>query len=675
MIRLSYLLLIATVAPILSYNLNDETIFKFMEESIFQKDIGKTMIQLLEKPLPHELHTVTFGLKHLNVDQIDEKLNDISNPRSPNYGNYLSYNEIVDLCVPHQSINFVEKYFNSVEIFGQHLLQISFKSLFKISRKTLAGEYISITAPIWVLNKLFKTEFYKFQNINPKHVTSLSSKLSDESTTSEESSLYAYRALAYSLPLELFDHIGTVFNTVQHPFAVHYIGDKKHTAVNTGHNIKFPQPQTIFTKQQESTRSGDDGGGGGDAKKDEVDPPIPTLPWYYEDGGYVTPAMLKKHYDVFVKGTNSSPAQCVYASIGQTYSMADLLAFETVFNLDQTPIMNTKRFGHKIVHTCNHPESCLEANLDVQYMVGVGQGIPTTYWYEPDYSSSSFTVFLADVNNDTNPPKVISISYGMSESVVSPVEKYFFDLEAKKLLLRGVTIIAASGDAGATNAVDIETCGYNPIFPASSIYMTTIGATQGAETPSGVETACEMVHEGVVTSGGGFSYIYATPAWQKRAVDRYFDITYNRSATVPYQDQDAIDNLKNTHRIYPPYPNPAFNAKGRGYPDISITGLNYVVVTNMSFYALSGTSASTPAFSAMIALINAARVSSGKSVLGWINPALYSVPASELAADIPEGDNRCYGFENLDQCCQEGFFGAPGKSAVASTLSVCTQNI
>ena len=54
-------------------------------------------------------------------------------------------------------------------------------------------------------------------------------------------------------------------------------------------------------------------------------------------------------------------------------------------------------------------------------------------------------------------------------------------IEAKKLLLKGVTIIAASGDSGASNARGDSTCGYNPIFPASSIYVTSVGATQGPE--------------------------------------------------------------------------------------------------------------------------------------------------------------------------------------------------
>ncbi len=69
----------------------------------------------------------------------------------------------------------------------------------------------------------------------------------------------------------------------------------------------------------------------------------------------------------------------------------------------------------------------------------------------------------------------------MCECVLTPMDKFFFDLEAKKLALRGVTIISASGDSGASNARGINTCGYNPIFPASSIYVTAIGATQGTE--------------------------------------------------------------------------------------------------------------------------------------------------------------------------------------------------
>ena len=428
--------------------INDKTVFKLIEQSLFHNEIGKTILQLTKPPSPFEMHTVVFGIKPINMETIDNILNDVSNPQSSNYGNYLTYNEIMNLCIPTKSVEYVESYFNTLQLFGSNnIFNNNIERIFKVSRKTLHGEYLSVTAPIWAFNILFNTEFHKFQNMNSKHIAALSNSLNKDDSLS--SSLYAIRALSYSLPLELFDHIGTVFHTIQHPFAVQYVGDKKFTSHNTGKSYTYPNKKN--TETQSSTTTATDT----TPKSRRLDP---TIPDYYSGDGYITPDLIKTHYDIFIKGTNSSPAQLVYASIGQTYSMADLLAFETVFKLDQTPIIKTKG-GHKVMDTCNHPESCLEANLDIQYMIAVAQGVPTTYWYEPDYSSSSFTIFLADVNNEASPPKVISISYGMSESAMSPIEKYFFDLEAKKLLLRGLTILAASGDSGATNAENILTCG------------------------------------------------------------------------------------------------------------------------------------------------------------------------------------------------------------------------
>ena len=48
------------------------------------------------------------------------------------------------------------------------------------------------------------------------------------------------------------------------------------------------------------------------------------------------------------------------------------------------------------------------------------------------------------------------------------------------------------------------------------------------------------------------------------------------------------------------YPNPSFNRYGRGYPDISLAGVNYLTIVNQTFYSLSGTSASSPVFAGII---------------------------------------------------------------------------
>jgi hypothetical protein len=67
------------------------------------------------------------------------------------------------------------------------------------------GEYITVTAPIIVLERLFNTIFFK---VTKKTKNNL---LNDVHTDS------AVRALQCTLPPELKDHVVTVFNTIQTP--------------------------------------------------------------------------------------------------------------------------------------------------------------------------------------------------------------------------------------------------------------------------------------------------------------------------------------------------------------------------------------------------------------------------------------------------------------------------
>lgn len=43
---------------------------------------------------------------------------------------------------------------------------------------------------------------------------------------------------------------------------------------------------------------------------------------------------------------------------------------------------------------------------------------------------------------------------------------------------------------------------------------------------------------------------------------------------------------------------------------------------------VDGTSCSTPIFSGIISLANAARIAAGKKVLGFVNPAIYTIGAA-----------------------------------------------
>eukprot|EP01042_Synura_sphagnicola_P030192 gene30192-biopygen28894 len=67
----------------------------------------------------------------------------------------------------------------------------------------------------------------------------------------------------------------------------------------------------------------------------------------------------------------------------------------------------------------------------------------------------------------------------------------------------------------------------------------------------------------------------------------------------------------------------------------------------------------------MISLINAARKSSGRPSLGWLNPLLYTSQGS-FANDITKGDNKC----TAEACCKQGFYAASGWDPVTGFGSI-----
>jgi tripeptidyl-peptidase-1 len=216
-----------------------------------------------------------------------------------------------------------------------------------------------------------------------------------------------------------------------------------------------------------------------------------------------------------------------------------------------------------------------------------------------------------------------------------------FNTEICKLGLRGLTVMVASGDDGVANygaRTFKRNCGFNPSFPATSPYVTTVGATQGPEDGK-PEIACSSSTGGLITTGGGFSITFPRPS---------------------YQDAAVLGYLQNGPNLPP---TSMFNAQGRGYPDVAALGHNYQVVIGGKTYIESGTSASSPVFAAMVTLVNGMRFTAGKGPIGFLNPNLYSLggQSSSVFNDITVGENNCCaGNPGSQVCCQYGFNATTG---------------
>ncbi|KDQ50709.1 hypothetical protein JAAARDRAFT_185905 [Jaapia argillacea MUCL 33604] len=260
-----------------------------------------------------------------------------------------------------------------------------------------------------------------------------------------------------------------------------------------------------------------------------------------------------------------------------------------------------------------------EANLDIQYTEGLTYPTPNIY-----YSTGGSPPFIADSNtptdtnepyldwlnyilNQTTIPQTFTTSYGDDEqSVPNDYAVSVCNLFAQ-LGARGSSVMFSSGDFGVgggdckTND-GTNTVRFQPIFPATCPYVTAVGGTYKINP----EVAVSF-------SGGGFSNYFARPSYQSTAVS-----TFLTALGTKYQG--------------------LYNSTGRGFPDVAAQGQAFQVVIGGTTEPVSGTSASSPTFASVVALLNDYRISLGKAPLGFLNPLLYSTGVSGLN-DITSGSN------------------------------------
>eukprot|EP01041_Mallomonas_annulata_P012195 gene12195-25619_t len=554
--------------------------------------------QVVGTPHPDTIHEVLFAIKQNNLDKLESFLHEVSDPDSPKYGEFWTRDEVADLTSNQIGSNKVSEYLtkNNVEVFP-----------------TPYGEFITARASISKFEEIFNTKFSIFE-----HKDSKKHKIEQALRTDE-----------YSIHVDILEHISTVFNVVDLPFHTYFDYHENNIPLNNDKNNDDNSNNNNHHKNED---------------EDQHQDQLLQYPFAISYAGHVYPNFLKNFYNIQSPGATNLGSQCIYASLKQSFSPADLDQFQSVFNVPNIAI-STVTNGYSNDTACAvNSENCIEANLDVQYILAVAPKTPTTYWYD---NTGNFATWIKTVSSLKKPPLVHSISYGVSESYSSVADLMTaFNTEAQKLGLQGVTIIAASGDDGApsyTASYSNIGCKYNPSFPASSPYVTAVGGTQGPESFSD-EIACSSLTNGAITTGGGFSTLASAQYFQKQVVVDYF-----KSLPDKY------------------IPTSGYKTTGRPFPDISILAYNYVVVIGGQQYSVSGTSASAPVFAGMVSLVNSGRLAAGKSALGWINPAIYKYNGS-FANDITSGNNKCTRSTKI--CCSHGFYASTGWDPVTGFGSV-----
>ncbi|TFK83532.1 subtilisin-like protein [Polyporus arcularius HHB13444] len=303
---------------------------------------------------------------------------------------------------------------------------------------------------------------------------------------------------------------------------------------------------------------------------------------------------------------------------GYLREMATEDDLSTFFSSLRTDVTTTPAFDIVSVDSgATSGNGTLEATLDIQYTVGIATGVPTTFYSVGESSATGFIDLVNYFLAQDEVPLVLSTSYGFNENAFAgseDVAQTFCNAYAQ-LGARGTTVLFCSGDNGVYSFGYNSQCSaagttFGPTFPSTCPFLTSVGGTQGIDP--------EVV---APFSSGGFSNIFARPDYQTSAVSSYLTALGNTNSGL-------------------------YNTTGRGYPDVSAQALNYLIRESGAWELVLGTSASTPTFASVIALLNDERLKAGKAALGFINPLLYSQGAAAFN-DVTNGTNNGCGAEGF----------------------------
>ncbi|KAI8633223.1 subtilisin-like protein [Xylariaceae sp. FL1651] len=354
----------------------------------------------------------------------------------------------------------------------------------------------------------------------------------------------------------------------------------------------------------------------------------------------ITPQCLKTIYNIDYTPDPKSGSKVAFASYLEEYARYSDLA---LFEQNILPEAIGQNFSvtqyHGGLNNQTSTDDSGEANLDLQYIVGMSHPLPVTEfstggrgpWVadldqptEADSANEPYLDFLKNVLKlpQRDLPQVISTSYGENEQSVPKSYALSVCNLFAQLGSRGVSVIFSSGDSGTGSAClsndGKNTTKFQPQYPASCPWVTSVGSTRYLN-----ETATYF-------SSGGFSDYWERPSYQDRAVKSY------------------LHSLGGKNKPY-------FNPNGRGFPDVSAQGYGFRVYDQGSLKGYQGTSCSAPTFGGIVALLNDARLKAKKPVLGFLNPLLYS--NAEALNDITLGGSTgCNGHAR--------FNGAPNGSPV-----------
>jgi subtilase family serine protease len=338
-----------------------------------------------------------------------------------------------------------------------------------------------------------------------------------------------------------------------------------------------------------------------------------------------TPQLIHQAYD-FPNGrgapTGAGQTIVVVDAYGSPFLGADVAAFNAQFGLPDTNFVEFDQ--QNVVSDVGSGDFLdwgLETSLDVEWAHALAPGAKIVL----AVAATDDAANLYEVEKEVlaqYPSAIVAQSFGGDEAgpASDPDAETAFDQLFMQQLQHGGTIVASSGDFGASNLLPFE--GLQPMpmasYPASSPFVLSVGGTMGNPYPGGLldrhgNYGGEQVwnEPSFGASGGAPSTVYPRPIWQLGVV----------------------------------------GGSGRAEPDVAydaaING-GVIIAFGGRFGVLGGTSVGAPSWAAILALANELRTRAHRPQVGLVTPLLYLIAHSRSTYrqdfhDITVGSNALFG--------------------------------
>lgn len=310
--------------------------------------------------------------------------------------------------------------------------------------------------------------------------------------------------------------------------------------------------------------------------------------------------------------------QCIgIVEFGGGYSTADINGYFSQLGISAPSVADVTVAGGSNSPTQGSGltpfDATVEVVLDIEVAGAAAPGASIVVYFVGNASTNQWVSALsAAVLDSANNPSVLSISWGLAEDSAPTQFRSAADSALATAGAAGITVLVASGDQGSTGSWGKkgppDTLAHVN-YPASSPNATGVGGTVLQPDGQGGVASEVVWNNGATTaaSGGGVG-VSPVPSFQSGA------------------------------GINPVSANPPNNT-GRGAPDVCANADNYQVFVRGQAGSVSGTSAATPLWAALIARVNQGVGQSN----GLIQAMLYgSLLTAGAYNDITVGDNGAY---------------------------------